>query len=61
MHYLSLVYSVTIPLHVCGLLEAHHQEVTVYICNNWYVLYVLVDCRWAWLEWHSNQIRRHVD
>jgi hypothetical protein len=28
MHYLSLVYSVTIPLHVSGLLVAHHQEVT---------------------------------
>jgi hypothetical protein len=27
MHYLSSVYSVTIPLHVSGLLVAHHQEV----------------------------------
>jgi hypothetical protein len=44
MHYLSSVYSVTIPLHVSGLLVAHHQEVTTHICNNWYVLYVLVDC-----------------
>jgi hypothetical protein len=25
------VYSVTIPLHVSGLLVAHHQEVTIYI------------------------------
>jgi hypothetical protein len=40
MHYSSLVYSVTIPLHVSGLLVAHHQKVTMYICNNWYVLYV---------------------
>jgi hypothetical protein len=31
MHYLSSVYSVTIPLHVSGLLVAHHQEVTIYI------------------------------
>jgi hypothetical protein len=30
MHYLSSVYSVTIPLHVLGLLVAHHQEVTMY-------------------------------
>jgi hypothetical protein len=45
MHYLSSVYSVTIPLHVSGLLAAHHQEVTVYICDSWYVLYILVDCR----------------
>jgi hypothetical protein len=45
MHYLSWIYSVTIPLHVSGLLAAHHQEVTMYICNNWYVLYVLVDCQ----------------
>jgi hypothetical protein len=44
MHYLSSVYSVTIPLHVSGLLTAHHQEVTMYVCDNWYVPYVLVDC-----------------
>jgi hypothetical protein len=25
-----------------GLLTAHHQDVTMYICNNWSVLYVLV-------------------
>jgi hypothetical protein len=45
MHCLSSVYSVTIPLHVLGLLVAHHQEVTMYICNNWYVLYVLLGTR----------------
>jgi hypothetical protein len=45
MHYLSSVYSVTIPLHVSGPLVAHHQEITMYICDNWYVLCVLVDCR----------------
>jgi hypothetical protein len=43
--YLQFVYSVTIPLHVSGLLVAQHQEVTMYVCNNWYVLYALVDCR----------------
>jgi hypothetical protein len=30
MHYVSSVYSVTIPLHVSGLLVAHHLEVTMY-------------------------------
>jgi hypothetical protein len=30
MHYLSSPYSVTTPLHVSVLLEAHHQEVTMY-------------------------------
>jgi hypothetical protein len=49
MHYLSSVYSVTIPLRVLGLLVAHHQEVAMYICDNWYVLYILVDCQLAWL------------
>jgi hypothetical protein len=49
MLYLSSVYSVTIPLHALGLLVAHHQEVTMYICNNWYVMYVLVDCQQAWV------------
>jgi hypothetical protein len=44
MHYLSPVYSVTVHLHVSGLLVAHHQEVAMYICDNWYVLYVLFDC-----------------
>jgi hypothetical protein len=51
MHYLSLVYSVTIPVHVSGVLVAHHQELTMNICNNWYLLYVLVDCQLAWLGW----------
>jgi hypothetical protein len=45
MHYLPSIYTVTIPLHVSGLLVAHHQEVTIYICDTWYVLYVLGDCR----------------
>jgi hypothetical protein len=43
MHNLSSVYSVTITPHVSGLLVAHHQDVTVYICDGLYVLYVLVD------------------
>jgi hypothetical protein len=46
MHCLSSVYSVTIPLHVSGLLVVH-QKVAVYICDSWYVLYVLVDCQLA--------------
>jgi hypothetical protein len=44
MHCLSSVYSVTTPLHVSGLLVANHQEVTVYICDSWYVLYWKEDC-----------------
>jgi hypothetical protein len=45
MYDLSSIYSVTIPLNVWGWLAAHHQEVTLYsyICDDWYVLYVLVD------------------
>jgi hypothetical protein len=39
LHYLSSVCSVNMPLHVSGLLVAHHQEVTMYICNKLYVLY----------------------
>jgi hypothetical protein len=50
MHCLSSIYSVTIPVNVSGLLAAHHQEVTMYICNNWYMLYNLVDCWLAWLN-----------
>jgi hypothetical protein len=53
MSCLSSLYSVTIPLQVLVLLAAHHQEVTMYICSNWYVLYVLVNCQWAWLEWNA--------
>jgi hypothetical protein len=44
IHYVSSVYSVTVPLHVSGLLVAHHHGVTMCICNKWYVLYVLVFC-----------------
>jgi hypothetical protein len=36
--YLQFIQSLYLPLHVSGLLVAHHQEVTMYICNNWYVL-----------------------
>jgi hypothetical protein len=59
MHYLFSVYSNAIPLHVLGLPVAHHQEVTKYICDNWYVLYVLDVCQRAWLEWfHYTDISR---
>jgi hypothetical protein len=34
MHYLSSVYLVILPLHASGLLVSHHQEVTMYICDN---------------------------
>jgi hypothetical protein len=34
MHYLSSLYWVTTPLHVSGLLVAHHQEIAKYICDN---------------------------
>jgi hypothetical protein len=27
----------------------------MYICNKWYVFYVLVDCQLAWLRWDSVQ------
>jgi hypothetical protein len=39
IHYLSSVNSVTLPLHVSSLLVAYHQEVTMCICNKWYVFY----------------------
>jgi hypothetical protein len=47
MHYASSLYSVTILLYVSGFLVSHHQEVTMYICKKWYVLYVLDDCQLA--------------
>jgi hypothetical protein len=53
LHYLSSVYWVTKPLHVSGLLVAHHQEVAMYICDNWYVLYVLAACWWP--GWNPNE------
>jgi hypothetical protein len=37
-HYLSSVYSVTIPLRFSDMLAAHHQEVVMYICDKRYVL-----------------------
>jgi hypothetical protein len=39
---LSSVCSVTVPVHVLGLQVAHHQEVTMCICDIWY-MYILVD------------------
>jgi hypothetical protein len=38
----------------------------MYICNNWYVLYVLVDCRRTWLPSSiptrpaNNQLKRTI-
>jgi hypothetical protein len=60
MHYLSSVYYVTVPLRVSGLIVANHQEVAMYICNKWYVLYVLVDCQLACLtnQASDSQIKR---
>jgi hypothetical protein len=43
--YLQFIQSLS-P-RVSGLLVAHHQEVTMFICSNRYVLYVLVDCQLA--------------
>jgi hypothetical protein len=56
MHYLSSVYSVTTPLHVSSLLVANHQEVTMYICDSWYMLYILVNCWQAWVESNTYQL-----
>jgi hypothetical protein len=53
LQYLSSGYCVIITLRASGLLVAHHQEVAMYICDSWYVLYVLVDCRRALMEWNS--------
>jgi hypothetical protein len=55
MHCLPSVRSVTMPLYISVLPVAHHQEVTMYICNNWYVLYVLVDCQRTWMGWANWQ------
>jgi hypothetical protein len=50
MQFLSSVYWVTTLLHVSGLLVVHHPEVAMNICDNRYMLYVLVDCRWVWIQ-----------
>jgi hypothetical protein len=44
MHYLSSLYWVTIPLHVSCACSSSSGDNNVYICDNWYVLYFLVDC-----------------
>jgi hypothetical protein len=49
VHKLSSVCSVSTPLHVSGLLVIHHQEAAMYTCDNWYVLYISVDCWQAWM------------
>jgi hypothetical protein len=45
MHSLSSVYWVTIYLRISGLPVAYYQEVAICMCDNWYVLYALVECR----------------
>jgi hypothetical protein len=61
--FLSSVYSVIKPIHVSGLLVSHHQEVAMYICDNWYVSYVLVDCRrvrWQWAKTYNTYQLLHI-
>jgi hypothetical protein len=48
MHYLFSVYWFTTPLQVSCFLVAHYQEVIMYTCNNWYVLYVYIITSWWW-------------
>ena len=38
------------PLHVSGVSMAHHQVVTHYVYNNWYLLFLLDDCLLSWLD-----------
>jgi hypothetical protein len=57
MHYLSSLYSVTTPLHVLGLVVAHHQVAAMYTCDNWYMLYVLIDC---WRACHFIHARQQL-
>jgi hypothetical protein len=55
MHSLSSVYWATAALHASGLLVVHHQEVAMYICDSWYVLYVSIDCRWTWIKFNGTR------
>jgi hypothetical protein len=43
MHYLSSIYFVS-HLHMFRSYVAHHQEISLYIHNSRYVLYVLAEC-----------------
>jgi hypothetical protein len=43
-----------------GLLVAHQQEVAVYICNKWHVLYWKEDCL-IWLEYQHVIIKCETD
>jgi hypothetical protein len=45
MHYLASVYSFTIPLHVLGLLVAHHKEVTMHTMQK-----LVCVVRFSWLS-----------
>ena len=57
MHCLSSVYLVNQPLHVSGISVAHHQQVTLYIYNNWYMLCFLIDCLLTRLGWNFKKLR----
>jgi hypothetical protein len=49
MQYLSPVYTVTKPVHVSGLLVAHHQQVKMYICKigMCFTFRLTVSCKYA--------------
>jgi len=57
MHYLSSLYFANQPLHVFGVFIAHHQ-VVLYMYNNWYLLFFLVDGLFSWLGFQPNQENR---
>jgi hypothetical protein len=59
MHYLSSVYSLTIPLHVSGILVAHHQEVTMYGIYTMYGTCIRFVSLRAYIEIHGQQNTKH--
>ena len=40
---------------------AHHQEVQLYVYNNWYLLFFLDDCVLSWLDGSNQDNRQYLD
>jgi hypothetical protein len=60
MRYVSSVYSVAIPLHVSGLLIAHHQKVTMYIRNQCFSRLSVGQASWKSTKTYNTYHLLHV-
>jgi hypothetical protein len=57
MHNLFWVYFVN--FYMFRMYLGHHQEVQQYVYKNWYLLFLLADCLFCWLDWRLTKYTKN--